>query len=146
MAEPDRDAARQMWHDYLASQPAQFSGEESLPDVDGFGDSRELADELIALVLDGIKRATAGLVADYEAAGEPCRGRVITGSRATVPGCPARCCVPPRCAWVAWTASTMRSRTTRVRRTGAARRGWPAIGRLRAVAALRWASRPVTTP
>lgn len=74
MAEPDRDAARQMWHDYLASQPAQFSGEESLPDVDGFGDSRELADELIALVLDGIKRATAGLVADYEAAGEPLPG------------------------------------------------------------------------
>lgn len=35
-----------------------------------FGDSVELADELIDLVIDGPKRATAGSIADYEAEGE----------------------------------------------------------------------------
>lgn len=39
--------------------------------VEQFGDSREMADELIALVLDGTKRATAGAVVDFERAGEP---------------------------------------------------------------------------
>ncbi|MGK2948250.1 MAG: ASCH domain-containing protein [Acidimicrobiales bacterium] len=38
-------------------------------DVDPFGDSVELADELIHLVVHGPKRATAGAVADYEADG-----------------------------------------------------------------------------
>ncbi len=36
-----------------------------------FGDGPEMADELSALVIDGPKRATAGLVADYEADGDP---------------------------------------------------------------------------
>lgn len=36
-----------------------------------FGDSRELADELIELVLGGPKRATAGSMAEYEAGGDP---------------------------------------------------------------------------
>lgn len=40
------------------------------PDAWAFGDSPELADELIALVLEGRKRATAGSVAEYEAEGE----------------------------------------------------------------------------
>jgi uncharacterized protein YhfF len=35
-----------------------------------FGDTVELADELIDLVLDGTKRATAGAVVDFEAEGE----------------------------------------------------------------------------
>ena len=34
--------------------------------VEPFGDSQELADELIALVVDGPKRATAGALADFE--------------------------------------------------------------------------------
>ena len=38
--------------------------------VEQFGDSRELADELIALVLDGTKRATATAVVEFERAGE----------------------------------------------------------------------------
>jgi len=38
--------------------------------VERFGDSRELADELLALVLDGPKRATAGSVAAFEHTGE----------------------------------------------------------------------------
>ncbi len=36
-----------------------------------FGDTVELADELIQLVVDGTKRATAGSVAEMEAEGEP---------------------------------------------------------------------------
>ena len=36
-----------------------------------FGDGPGMADELAALVIDGSKRATAGLVAEYEAAGDP---------------------------------------------------------------------------
>ncbi len=40
------------------------------PDAWPFGDSVELADELIALVLAGTKRATAGAVAEYEIEGE----------------------------------------------------------------------------
>jgi uncharacterized protein YhfF len=39
--------------------------------VEQFSDSRELADELIALVLDGTKRATAAAVVEFERAGEP---------------------------------------------------------------------------
>ena len=34
--------------------------------VEPFGDSRELADELLALILDGPKRATAAALADFE--------------------------------------------------------------------------------
>ena len=34
--------------------------------IEPFGDSRELANELIALVVDGPKRATAGALASYE--------------------------------------------------------------------------------
>lgn len=45
-------------------------GTTELPDdVGPFGDSAEMADELIALVLEGTKRATAGSAADYEADG-----------------------------------------------------------------------------
>lgn len=40
------------------------------PEAWPFGDSVELADQLLALVLQGTKRATAGAVADYEAEGE----------------------------------------------------------------------------
>jgi len=38
--------------------------------VERFGDSAELADELLDLVLHGPKRATAGSVAEFEQAGE----------------------------------------------------------------------------
>lgn len=41
------------------------------PEAWAFGDSVELANELIELVLHGPKRATAGSVADYESDGEP---------------------------------------------------------------------------
>jgi len=41
------------------------------PPAWAFGDSPELADELLALVLAGVKTATATSVAELEAAGEP---------------------------------------------------------------------------
>lgn len=40
------------------------------PEAGPFGDSVELANELLALVLEGTKRATAGSVAEYDAEGE----------------------------------------------------------------------------
>jgi uncharacterized protein YhfF len=40
-------------------------------DACSFGDSAEMADHLLALILSGTKRATAGAVADYEAEGSP---------------------------------------------------------------------------
>jgi uncharacterized protein YhfF len=42
--------------------------------VEYFGDSAELADELLDLVLHGPKRATAGAVVDYEHDGTPIPG------------------------------------------------------------------------
>ena len=72
MSEPievDREAGLRMWADYRASRP--HLPEEEAPAVECFGDSPELADELIAFVTDGPKRATAGLVAAYAADGDP---------------------------------------------------------------------------
>jgi uncharacterized protein YhfF len=56
-----------MWTDYRAA-----AGLGDVPhDEFAFGDSEELADELADLVANGPKRATAGLLADYEADNEP---------------------------------------------------------------------------
>ena len=66
----DRDAAEAMWAGYVAAHPGVARTGDEHP-VECFGDSRELADELIALVLHGPKRATAGLVADFARQGEP---------------------------------------------------------------------------
>ncbi len=63
-------AAERMWGDYVAAHPARASAGDEHP-VERFGDSAELADELIDLVLHGPKRATAGLVADFAADGQP---------------------------------------------------------------------------
>ena len=65
-----RDEAAAMWREYAATRPAGGPPEDE-PPVERFGDGRELADELIALVLAGTKRATAGLVADFAHEGEP---------------------------------------------------------------------------
>jgi uncharacterized protein YhfF len=66
----DRDAAERMWREYVAAHPARAAVDDEHP-VEAFGDSVELADELIGLVLHGPKRATAGLVADFAVEGEP---------------------------------------------------------------------------
>ncbi len=72
MSEPvelDRDAGLQMWAGYRSEYP--HLPDEGEPPLECFGDSPELADELIAFVTDGPKRATAGLVAAYAADGDP---------------------------------------------------------------------------
>ncbi|GAA2738401.1 hypothetical protein GCM10009867_29440 [Pedococcus aerophilus] len=67
--EVDRAAGLALWADYRAVHPAL--PDEGEPPVECFGDSPALADELIAFVVDGPKRATAGLVAAYAADGDP---------------------------------------------------------------------------
>ena len=64
----DREAAAALFAEYVAADPQ--TGATKLTAVDYFGDSPAMADELIALVLDGTKTATASLVADYEREGE----------------------------------------------------------------------------
>jgi len=66
----DRAAAEAMWADYVAAHPEAAALGDEHP-IEHFGDSAALADELLGLVLRGPKRATATLVADLAAAGEP---------------------------------------------------------------------------
>ena len=66
-AQLDRAAAAQMWADYVAAHPEHLS---ESPPSEQFGDSPEMADELVGLVMHGPKRATAGALADYAHAGE----------------------------------------------------------------------------
>jgi uncharacterized protein YhfF len=66
----DTAAAALFWQDYVAAHPgAVATGGEYV--VDRFGDSRELADELLGCVRHGAKRATAHLVAELVHRGEP---------------------------------------------------------------------------
>ncbi|MGY1672617.1 ASCH domain-containing protein [Geodermatophilus sp. SYSU D00710] len=65
-----REEAAAMWRQYAATRPAGGPPEDE-PPVERFGDSRSLADELIALVLAGTKRATAGLAGDFAREEEP---------------------------------------------------------------------------
>ena len=61
------DAAQALWQQYCQATGADPS---SLDAVERFGDSAEMADELLGLVLDGKKTATAGLARGYTAADE----------------------------------------------------------------------------
>jgi uncharacterized protein YhfF len=66
----DRAAAAVMWDEYrAANQSAAASASDYT--VEYFGDSVELADELLALVTHGPKRATAGLVEEFAEESEP---------------------------------------------------------------------------
>jgi uncharacterized protein YhfF len=68
-APPDTAAAERLWADYVAAHPeAVATGHDHT--VERFGDSAELADELLALVTNGPKRATAALASDFIAEGE----------------------------------------------------------------------------
>ncbi|MEM7322933.1 MAG: ASCH domain-containing protein [Actinomycetota bacterium] len=69
LGQPDPSSVGRFWQRFIAATGR--NPDLSQPDAWAFGDSVELADELIALVLDGTKRATAGSVAEYEHAGEP---------------------------------------------------------------------------
>lgn len=64
-ADPDPAAVDTFWRDFC-----EATGVTGRPvDVFCFGDSVAMADELLALVLAGTKRATAGLLADYDEEG-----------------------------------------------------------------------------
>lgn len=63
----DVHAAERLWQGYVATHPEHAW---DTPVVEHFGDSARLADELLALVLDGRKRATASLLADFAAEGQ----------------------------------------------------------------------------
>ena len=65
----DREAGLALWAGYRAAH-ADLPMEDDVV-VECFGDSSGLADELIAFVVEGPKRATAGLVAEYAAGGDP---------------------------------------------------------------------------
>lgn len=56
-----------MWRAYLSRHPGQAW---DTPLVEHFGDSAAMADELLALVLAGGKRATAALLRDFADMGE----------------------------------------------------------------------------
>jgi uncharacterized protein YhfF len=66
----DIDAAARMWAEYLAAFPNDAQADPQYT-VERFGDSARLADELLFEVTHGVKRATAELVAGYEAVGDP---------------------------------------------------------------------------
>lgn len=62
------DAAAAMWADFCADRGLT---EQPMPAAEAFGDHAEMADELLALVLDGTKRATASAADAYVAEGDP---------------------------------------------------------------------------
>lgn len=65
LGEPDPVAVAAFWERFRNSSDSDLP--EAVPPTWCFGDTVELADELIELVVQGTKRATAGAVADYEA-------------------------------------------------------------------------------
>lgn len=69
LPELSRSDADAFWKRFKASHGDQ--GVDEYTDLTCFGDTVELANELIALVLSGQKRATAGSVAEYEDEGLP---------------------------------------------------------------------------
>ncbi|MGR2751882.1 ASCH domain-containing protein [Agromyces arachidis] len=66
----DHDAAAALWDAYRTAHPDRATDAET-PSVEVFGDHPALTDELLGLVLDGTKRATASLVAEFSAEGQP---------------------------------------------------------------------------
>ena len=62
------EAVEEFWQEFCA---ASGTDPATRHDVYAFGDSPELKNELLELVLTGPKRATAGLVVEYEHAGDP---------------------------------------------------------------------------
>ena len=61
LAEFDIDSARSLWEQYRRQDPTI---PEALPPVEAFGDSVEMAGELLALVRRGVKTATASLATE----------------------------------------------------------------------------------
>jgi uncharacterized protein YhfF len=76
---PDPEVVASFWARYLNASDVERGG--PVPLAWCFGDTVELAGELIELVIYGPKRATAGAVSDYEAEAEPLP---VVGDRAIV--------------------------------------------------------------
>ena len=66
----DHVAAAELWDAYRAARP-ELATDPEPPSVEQFGDHPALTDELLDLVIAGTKRATAGLVAEFVADGQP---------------------------------------------------------------------------
>jgi uncharacterized protein YhfF len=66
----DEDAAHRFWEEYCAAHPNRATDTEA-PTAEVFGDHPELTDELLGLVLDGTKRATASLVVEFAIEEQP---------------------------------------------------------------------------
>jgi uncharacterized protein YhfF len=65
----DTEQVAQFWQRFLATGIPHIST--NLPDlIEPFGDSVELADELLELVINGVKRATASALIDYQGDGD----------------------------------------------------------------------------
>lgn len=65
MQPPDSAACARLWAQCCVERA---TAPESLGAVEAFGDGPETADQLVELVLRGVKRATAGLLRDQEVA------------------------------------------------------------------------------
>ncbi|MWV50116.1 ASCH domain-containing protein [Rathayibacter sp. VKM Ac-2803] len=59
LPDPDAESASRLWAEYRRHESEELP--EALPPVESFGDSVEMADELLALVRRGVKSATASL-------------------------------------------------------------------------------------
>jgi len=59
------------WQKFLSTLPASSPYHSKTPSEGGYGDSPELANELIQLVLEGKKTATCGSLWEWEAEGNP---------------------------------------------------------------------------
>lgn len=64
----DHAAIEEFWREARAAMPEL---PEALPEAWGFGATAAHADELLALVLAGVKSGTASSLWDYDAAGDP---------------------------------------------------------------------------
>jgi uncharacterized protein YhfF len=66
----DRQACALAWRAYLSVLPSGHPHQVLEPDAFAFGDERELADELAALVITGQKRATTSLAVEFTSLNE----------------------------------------------------------------------------
>lgn len=64
----DKQSSDALWSSYLVEHPEHA---DETPPVERFGDSADLADELLQLVMHGPKRATAGAVVEFWHEREP---------------------------------------------------------------------------
>ena len=69
MDDPDPEEIESFWRRFTAAHPDRSAA--TMVAAWSFGDSPEMADELLELVINGPKRATAGALADYQADDEP---------------------------------------------------------------------------